>query len=91
MSQPTAAAETDRGGTPVLAMSDCGWGAIDGINAAGLSVSLAFGGRTAVGEGFGIPLVLRYSLQTCETTAEAGAVLTRVPSHMSYNVTVLDA
>ena len=43
-----------------------------------------------VGEGFGVPLILRYVLQTCETAQEAGEVLARVPTHMSYNVTVLD-
>ena len=77
-------------GKDVVAMSDCGWGALDGINEAGLSVSLAFGGRKVVGEGFGIPLVLRYILETCERVEEAERVLTRVPSHMAYNVTVLD-
>ncbi len=44
-----------------------------------------------MGTGFGVPLILRYVLQTCSTAAEAGEVLRRVPSHMSYNVTVLDA
>lgn len=78
-------------GEPVLAMSDSLWGALDGVNGSGLAVSLAFGGRRAVGEGFGMPLILRYILETCRTTREATAVLTRVPSHMSYNVTVLDA
>ncbi len=77
-------------GRPVIAMSDCGWGALDGVNAAGLAVTLAFGGRKAVGDGFGIPLVVRYVLETCETADEAAAVLTRVPVHMAYNVTVLD-
>ncbi len=76
---------------PVVAMSDCGWGALDGVNAAGVSVSLAFGGQRVTGDGFGIPLVLRYLLETCSTTEEAAAVLTRVPSHMAYNITVLDA
>ena len=37
------------------------------------------------------PLVLRYILEFCETTEQAGAVLKRVPVHMAYNVTVLDA
>lgn len=78
-------------GAPVLAMSDSLWGVLDGVNDAGLAVSLAFGGRRTVGEGFGMPLILRYLLETCRTTREATAVLTRVPSHMSYNVTVLDA
>jgi predicted choloylglycine hydrolase len=51
---------------------------------------LTFGGRRVVGEGFGVPLILRYVLQTCTTAAEAGAALARLPTHMSYNVTVLD-
>jgi len=54
-------------------------------------VALSFGGRDVVGEGFGIPLVLRYVLELCRTTAEAAAVLERVPSHMAYNVSLLDA
>lgn len=78
-------------GRKVIAMSDCLWGVLDGINDAGLAVSLAFGGRKTVGEGFGIPLILRYILEFCDTTAEAEAVLARVPSHMAYNVTLLDA
>ena len=32
---------------PVLGMSDCVWGLLDGINDAGLAVALAFGGRAA--------------------------------------------
>jgi len=79
------------GATRVLAASDCLWGALDGMNEHGLVVALAFGGRRVVGDGFGLPLVLRYVLETCRTTAEAVAVLTRVPSHMAYNVSVLDA
>lgn len=75
---------------PVIAMIDCTWGVLDGINGTGLSVSLAFGGRKIVGEGFGIPLILRYILEFCETTAEAAEVLQRVPVHMPYNVTALD-
>lgn len=78
-------------GRSVIGMSDCLWGVLDGINASGLCVSLAFGGRRVVGDGFGMPLILRYILETCETTVQAQHVLTRVPSHMAYNVTVLDA
>lgn len=77
-------------GTPVLAMSDCLWGVLDGINEAGLAVSLAFGGRKIVGDGFGSPLILRYLLEFCETTRDATRVLARVPTHMAYNVTVVD-
>lgn len=77
-------------GKRVIAMSDCLWGVLDGMNENGLAISLAFGGRKAIGDGFGIPLILRYILEFCETTADAIAVLRRVPSHMVYNVTVLD-
>ena len=43
-----------------------------------------------MGEGFGIPLVLRYVLQTCDGVDDAIAVLRRVPVHMSYNVTITE-
>jgi len=78
-------------GTAVIASSDCLWGALDGMNADGLAVSLGFGGRRVVGEGFGIPLILRYLLETCRTVDEAAAVLHRVPPHMAYTVGLLDA
>lgn len=77
-------------GVKTIVQSDCLWGALDGMNEHGLAISLAFGGRSAVGDGFGIPLVLRYVLETCESAGQARAVLSRVPSHMSYNVSVLD-
>ena len=47
-------------------MSDCLWGLLDGMNDAGLAVSLTYGGRRVLGHGFGIPLVLRYLLETCD-------------------------
>ncbi len=78
-------------GRRVIAMSDCLWGVLDGMNDAGLVVSLTFGGRRVIGDGFGVPLVLRYILEFCERTEEAADVLARVPTHMAYNVTVLDA
>jgi predicted choloylglycine hydrolase len=78
-------------GHRVLGMLDCLWGLLDGVNGAGLAVSLTFGGRPQVGEGFGIPLVIRYVLEVCGSTEEAVRVLRRVPVHMSYNVTAMDA
>ena len=78
-------------GRQVIGTSDGLWGLVDGMNDAGLAVSLTFGGRRVVGDGFGVPLILRYVLQTCETAQDAGAALARIPTHMSYNVTVLDA
>lgn len=78
-------------GRRVIAMSDSLWGVLDGMNEDGLVVSLTFGGRRQVGDGFGVPILLRYVLETCRDVGEAVAALLRVPTHMSYNVTVLDA
>jgi predicted choloylglycine hydrolase len=77
-------------GTQVIAMSDCLWGALDGVNEHGLAVSLAFGGRPVVGPGFGVPLVLRHILERCRSVDEGAQVLERIPIHMTYNVTLLD-
>lgn len=85
------AIHTAWGGRQVVGTSDGLFGLVDGMNDAGLAVSLTFGGRQVVGDGFGVPLILRYVLQTCETTEAATAALARIPCHMSYNVTVLDA
>jgi predicted choloylglycine hydrolase len=78
-------------GTRVIASSDSLWGVLDGMNEHGLAVTLSFGGRTVVGDGFGIPLVLRYILEFCRTVPEAASVLARVPSHMTYSIGLLDA
>jgi predicted choloylglycine hydrolase len=77
--------------TQVIASTDCLWGVLDGMNEHGLSVSLSFGGKESVSKGFGIPLILRYVLEFCSTVDEAVKVLCRVPAHMAYNITVLDA
>lgn len=76
---------------PVIGMSDCTWGLLDGMNADGLTASLAFGGRKISGVGFGIPLVIRYLLETASTVDEAVEKLKRIPIHMVYNVTLADA
>ncbi|TAW51930.1 C45 family autoproteolytic acyltransferase/hydolase [Rhizobium leguminosarum] len=77
-------------GKRVVAVVDCLWGVLDGINEDGLAVSLAFGGRTAAGEGFGIPVVLRYVLEFANTTAAAVAMLRSIPVHMSYSIALID-
>jgi len=74
----------------VIGMSDFLWGLLDGINEAGLAVSLAFGGRRVVGDGFGVPLVLRYLLQSCETVAEARTALARLPYQLAHSLTLVD-
>lgn len=77
-------------GRQVMGLSDGLFGLVDGMNDAGLVLSLTFGGRREVGRGFGVPLILRYILQTCTNVPEAVDALKRLPSHMSYNVTALD-
>lgn len=77
-------------GKKVIATSDCLIGVVDGMNEDGLAISLTFGGRKVVGEGFGIPMILRYVLEFCSNVEEAVEALVRIPSHMSYNVTVVD-
>ena len=74
----------------VIGMSDCLWGLLDGVNDAGLTVSLTFGGRPDVGEGFAISLVVRYLLETCDTVDQARAALERVPVHAPQNLSLLD-
>jgi len=77
-------------GRRVVAVTDCLWGVLDGINEDGLVVSLAFGGRRVTGEGFGIPIVLRYVLEVATSTSDAIAVLKRVPVHMAYSIAMID-
>ena len=72
-------------------MSDCLWGLLDGMNDAGLAVSLAFGGRHVVGRGFGVPLVVRYLLQVCATVC--GSTRRRspgLPYHLAHTLTLVD-
>ena len=72
-------------------MSDCLWGLLDGMNGDGLAASLTFGGRRILGDGFGIPIVMRYVLETCSTVDDARATLARLPYALSHNVTLVDA
>ena len=74
----------------VVAMIDCMSGVLDGINSDGLAVSMSFGGRQEFGNGFGIPLVLRYLLEYAGNVTEACELLEHVPVHGAYNVMLLD-
>lgn len=82
--------ETSWNGRWVLGMSDGLFGLVDGMNEDGLAVSLTFGGRTVVGDGFGVPIIVRYILEFCQNTTEAAKALKRIPCHMAYNITVAD-
>ncbi len=84
-------ASTDYSGRRrVIGTSDMLWGLLDGMNEDGLAVSLTYGGRSGSGPGFGIPLVLRYLLETCADVASAVAALQRLPVSQSYNLTLVD-
>jgi predicted choloylglycine hydrolase len=84
-------ASTDYSGRRrVLGTSDMLWGLLDGMNDDGLAVSLTFGGRPDVGEGFGIPIVLRYVLETCAAVEQAVSAVRRIPISQCYNVALVD-
>ncbi|GII94846.1 C45 family autoproteolytic acyltransferase/hydolase [Sinosporangium siamense] len=76
---------------PVIGMSDLMWGLLDGMNDAGLAVSLTFGGRFVYGPGFHVMLVVRYLLETCETAEQAWEKLRRLPVATAQNLTLVDA
>ncbi|KOR33269.1 hypothetical protein TI05_02050 [Achromatium sp. WMS3] len=76
--------------TSVIASTDSLWGVLDGMNEHGLSVSMAFGGQESITKGFSIAIILRYILEFCTNVDEGVKVLCRIPSHMAYNVTMLD-
>ncbi|MGH2540346.1 MAG: C45 family autoproteolytic acyltransferase/hydrolase [Actinomycetota bacterium] len=77
-------------GRRVIGTSDCLWGLLDGMNDSGLAVSLTFGGRRVMGDGFGIPIVVRYLLEVCETVAQAREAIARLPFSLAHNLTLVD-
>ncbi|WP_030861454.1 C45 family autoproteolytic acyltransferase/hydolase [Streptomyces sp. NRRL S-37] len=76
---------------PVIGMQDAAWGLLDGMNDAGLAVSLTFGGRFVHGPGFSVLIVLRYLLETCDTVDEAVGKLRSLPIAVPQNVTLVDS
>ncbi|MEZ3179180.1 acyl-coenzyme A--6-aminopenicillanic acid acyl-transferase [Streptomyces pimonensis] len=76
---------------PVIGMQEGAWGLLDGMNDAGLAVSLTFGGRFVHGPGFAVPIVLRYLLETCGTVDEAIGALRSIPVAIPQNVTLVDS
>jgi predicted choloylglycine hydrolase len=87
----TTLLSTSFGERRTMAMSDCLWGALDGVNEDGLAVALAFGGRHEVGRGFAVTLLLRYLLEQCRDVAQALEAVPAVPVNLSYNVVLVDA
>jgi predicted choloylglycine hydrolase len=76
---------------PVIGMQDMLWGMLDGMNDAGLAVSLTWGGRSAYGRGFAVLIVVRYLLETCDTVDEAVRRLRSLPVAVPQNLTLVDA
>lgn len=74
----------------VIGTSDLLWGLVDGMNEDGLAVSLTLGGRPGSGDGFGIPIVIRYLLETCSDVDEAIAALGSIPVAQAYNISLVD-
>lgn len=75
---------------PVIGMQDMLWGLLDGMNDAGLAISLTWGGRSAYGRGFAILVVVRYLLETCDTVDEAFGRLRSLPIAVPQNLTLVD-
>jgi predicted choloylglycine hydrolase len=75
---------------PVIGMQDMLWGLLDGMNDAGLAISLTWGGRSVYGRGFAILILVRYLLETCETVDEAVERLRRLPVAVPQNLTLVD-
>ncbi len=75
----------------IIGVTDVVWGLCDGMNDRGLVASLTFGGRASLGPGFGVPIVLRYLLETCESATQARAALQRIPVAHTQNLTIADA
>ncbi|MEU9360382.1 C45 family peptidase [Streptomyces sp. NPDC048301] len=76
---------------PVIGTQEAGWGLLDGMNDAGLAVSLTFGGRMVHGPGFSALIVLRYLLETCTTVAQAVERLRPIPVGIPQNITLVDS
>ncbi|WP_326637490.1 C45 family autoproteolytic acyltransferase/hydrolase [Nonomuraea fuscirosea] len=75
---------------PVIGMQDMLWGLLDGMNDAGLAVSLTWGGRSVYGRGFAILIVVRYLLETGDTVDEAVGRLRALPVAVPQNLTLVD-
>jgi hypothetical protein len=75
---------------PVIGMSEFFWGLLDGMNDAGLAVSLTFGGRFEHRPGMSILLIVRYLLETCDTVEQAWERLQRIPVATAQNLTLVD-
>lgn len=75
---------------PVIGMSELFWGLLDGMNDAGLAVSLTLGGRRVHKPGMSILMIVRYLLATCDDVEQAWQRLQRIPVATAQNLTLVD-
>jgi predicted choloylglycine hydrolase len=75
---------------PVIGTQDLLWGLLDGMNDAGLAISVTYGGHPVHGRGFAILIVVRYLLETCDTVDEAVGRLRSLPVAVPQNLTLVD-
>jgi len=66
-------------------------GRLDGMNEHGLTIGLHLVSRSPSRPGFSCIVITRLILDRCATTAEAVAMLRRLPHAMRYNYSLLDA
>ncbi|MBM7566121.1 C45 family autoproteolytic acyltransferase/hydolase [Paenibacillus sacheonensis] len=78
------------GGGWLIGSAEYGWGYLDGMNHHGLAAAITFGGSHAVGDGFSIPLIVRYVLATAATVSEAVKRLRAIPHRLAQNISLLD-
>ncbi len=66
-------------------------GRLDGMNECGLAIGLHLVRKNPRAAGLSCVLIVRVILDQCATTAEAVAMLRRIPHAMPYNYSLLDA
>ncbi|MET3847610.1 C45 family autoproteolytic acyltransferase/hydolase [Paenibacillus sp. OAE614] len=74
----------------IMGSAEGGWGYLDGLNHHGLAAAITFGGDFTVGNGFSIPLIVRYLLATSATVPEAVERLNSIPHRLVQNISLLD-
>jgi predicted choloylglycine hydrolase len=74
----------------ILGSAEGGWGFLDGVNDRGLTAAMAFGGSFAGGQGWSIPVLMRYMLANFGSADEGADFLERVPHTMCQNFLLLD-
>ncbi|SDX05367.1 C45 family autoproteolytic acyltransferase/hydolase [Paenibacillus sp. CF384] len=74
----------------IIGSAEYGWGYLDGLNHHGLAAAITFGGSFTVGDGFSIPLIVRYVLATAATVSEAVKRLRSIPHRLAQNISLLD-